>query len=178
MDRPSVGKRTVVLETPWRRVVEDTLHLPDGRTTRYAYIDAPDAVFVVAVTAERDVLLVRQYRHPIGAETLEVAAGAVATGETPLDAARRELREETGAVADDWIALRRFHSSSGHLSLQGHAFLARGARVAAPIQPDDDERDLRVERVPLDDALSMARDGRLTDAQTAFALLLAEPHLR
>ena len=85
--------------TPWRSAVRDHLLVRGDTRTSYTYLAVPRAVFVVPVTDDGEIVLVRQYRHPIRDWTLEVPAGTVDESETPLDAARRELAEEAGGCA-------------------------------------------------------------------------------
>jgi ADP-ribose diphosphatase len=132
-------------------------------------------VFCVAVTDDGDLVFVRQYRHPVRDWTIEVPAGSVADGETPLEAARRELLEETGGVARDWRHLATFFPSTGHLSLRADAFLAQGVVLGEP-GPEAGE-DVVVVRMPVASGLALARAGGFPEGQTALALLLAAPHL-
>ena len=87
----------LLVGSPWRAMLRDRL-LIDGRETEYGYLGVPRAVFVAAVTDDDELLLVRQYRHPVRDWTLEVPAGSVEDGESPLEAAKRELREEAGGT--------------------------------------------------------------------------------
>ncbi len=178
MDRPSVTRRTTLLASPWRTFVHDELRLSDGRESHYAYAEVPAAVFVVAITTDDEMLFVRQYRHPLGEVTTEVPAGALDADEDPETAAKRELAEETGATGGTWVALRPFASSSAHLTLRGHPFLAMGVAIAWQQRLDAEEHDLSLVRVPSAEGFAMARDGRLVDGQTALAVLLAELHIR
>jgi uncharacterized protein len=161
--------------SPWRVILSDRLRAANGRETGYSYLAVPRAVFVVAVTPDDDVLLVRQYRHPVRDWTLEVPAGSVHDGETPLDAATRELAEEAGGKAHTWRHLTTFYSSSAHLSLRSDAFLATGVEVGAA-KPDAEE-DVELVRMPLAEALERAHVGGFAEGQTALAILLAAPHL-
>jgi rSAM/selenodomain-associated transferase 1 len=161
--------------SPWRAILDDRLETDEGRETGYSYLAVPRAVFVVAVTDEEDVLLVRQYRHPVRDWTLEVPAGSVHDGETPLEAAARELAEEAGGRARNWRHLTTFYSSSAHLSLRSDVFLATGVEVG-DAAPDTDER-LELVRLPLAEALERAAAGAFAEGQTALAILLAAPHL-
>jgi glycosyltransferase A (GT-A) superfamily protein (DUF2064 family)/8-oxo-dGTP pyrophosphatase MutT (NUDIX family) len=161
--------------SPWRAILRDRLRATDGRRTGYSYLAVPRAVFVVAVTGEDEVLLVRQYRHPVRDWTLEVPAGSVHDGETPLEAATRELAEEAGGRARTWRHLTTFYSSSAHISLRSDAYLATGVEVGAS-NPDADE-DVELVRMPLAEALERAQAGGFAEGQTALALLLAAPHL-
>jgi rSAM/selenodomain-associated transferase 1 len=161
--------------SPWRAVVSDALALDGGRTTTYTYLATPRAVFVVPVTTEGELLLVRQYRHPVRDWTLEVPAGSVEDGEHPLEAAQRELAEEVGGRAPAWRHLTTFYSSSAHVSLRSDAFLATGVEVHAA-RPDDDE-DVALVRLPVPAAIERARRGGFLEGQTALAILLAAPYL-
>lgn len=164
----------LVAASPWRLVLHDRLRGPAGET-EYGYLAVPGAVFVAAVTPDDDLLLVRQYRHPIRDWTLEVPAGSVADGETSLEAARRELREETGGSAQEWQHLSTFFSSSAHLSLRSDAFLALGVELAEPA-PDEGEA-LALVRMPFAEAIARARAGGFTEGQSALTILLAAARL-
>ncbi len=161
--------------SPWRAVVSDTLSLGNGRTTAYTYLATPRAAFVVPVTPDGELLLVRQYRHPVRDWTLEVPAGSVEDGESALEAAQRELAEEVGGQAVRWRHLTTFYSSSAHVSLRSDAFLATGV-VVDVARPDADE-DVSLVRLPVAEAIERARAGGFQEGQTALAILLAAPYL-
>jgi uncharacterized protein len=165
----------LVVGSPWRAVIEDQLAGDGGRVSSYTYLAVPRAAFVVPVTDAREVVLVRQYRHPVRDWTLEVPAGSVEDGETPLEAAERELAEEVGGRARDWRHLTTFYSSSAHLSLRSDAFLATGVVLGTP-RPGEEE-DVVPVRLTIEEALGRARAGQLVEGQTALALLLAAAHL-
>jgi rSAM/selenodomain-associated transferase 1 len=165
----------LVIGSPWRAVIEDRLAGERGRPSSYTYLAVPRAVFVVPVTDAGEVVLVRQYRHPVRDWTLEVPAGSVEDGETPLQAAARELAEEVGGRARDWRHLTTFYSSSAHLSLRSDAFLATGVVLDSP-QPGEEE-DIVVVRMTIEEAIRRVRAGELVEGQTALALLLSAPNL-
>ena len=160
--------------SPWRAVIRDRLRV-SGREASYDYLAVPRAVFVAAVTDSRELLLVRQYRHPVRDWTLEVPAGSICDGESSLEAACRELREEAGGSTEAWQHLTTFFSSSAHMSLRSDAWLATGVEVgeAAP----DEGEDVTLVRMPLDEAVSRARSGGFAEGQTALTILLAAEHL-
>jgi uncharacterized protein len=164
----------LIAGSPWRLMLRDRLRGPAG-DTEYGYLAVPRAVFVAAVTPGEDLLLVRQYRHPVRDWTLEVPAGSVADGETPLEAARRELREETGGSAQEWHHLSTFFSSSAHLSLRSDAFLARGVELAEAA-PEEGEA-LTLVRMRFAEAVARARAGDFAEGQTALTILLAAVRL-
>jgi 8-oxo-dGTP pyrophosphatase MutT (NUDIX family) len=99
-----------------------------GEEHDFFVIEAPDWVNVVAVTDEDEVLLIRQYRHGIESETVEIPGGCVDPGETPIEAARRELLEETGYVSDEWTFIGEVVPNPAIQNNRCYTFLARGAR--------------------------------------------------
>ena len=158
------------------RHLRDRLRI-GGREHEYAYLAVPRAVFVAAVTTAEELLLVRQYRHPVRDWTLEVPAGSVADGESPLEAAQRELREETGGVARGWTHLTTFFSSSAHLSLRSDAFLATGVVVGACRTPDAGRGRHARSACRSREAVARARAGGFAEGQTALTILLAAERL-
>jgi 8-oxo-dGTP pyrophosphatase MutT (NUDIX family) len=124
---------------------------------------APDWVNVIALGEERQVLLVRQWRYGTAAVTLEVPGGMIDPGETPLEAAIRELREETGYAARDWQEIGRTEPNPAFLSNTCISFLAQGLeRLGEPT--GDGEEELSVESVALDDIPDLIRGGEIRHA--------------
>lgn len=99
--------------------------------TTFHTLELPDSVNIVAVTEDRTVLLVEQYQHAVRRSSLEIPAEHVDLGEAPLEAARRELLEETGFVGGDWRLLTITFPYSSRLNCAVHGFLALGVRRAA-----------------------------------------------
>jgi ADP-ribose pyrophosphatase len=172
---PQLVTSDLLSASPWRAVVSDELRRSDGSRSTYTYLAVPRAVFVVAVTTERELLLVRQYRHPVRDWTLEVPAGSVEEGESALQAAQRELFEEVGGRSSSWRHLSTFYSSSAHLSLRSDAFFAKEVELASP-HPGEEES-LETVRLPIAEALARVRTGDFVEGQTALAILLAAPFL-
>ena len=150
----------------------DEIDTGDGVYSREV-IEHPGAVVVAAVDAAGRLVLVRQYRHPVGGYLLELPAGGLEPGEAPLEAARRELREETGLVAAEWVHLGSFFASPGFLREQLHAFLATGLDSVSSDRDEDEVIEL-IWR-PLADVIAGAED--LRDAKTLATLLLVERHV-
>lgn len=159
----------------------DEVRMPDGSTAEREYVVHDDAVAVVPVLDDGSVLLLKQYRHPVGRYILELPAGKMdEEGESPDETGRRELREETGHTADELVHLVTFENSAGWSDEHTHVFLARGVREASPpegFEPEHEEADMEIVRIPFEDALAQARAGELTDAKTVIGLLLAASHV-
>jgi ADP-ribose pyrophosphatase len=135
-------RRTLAFASrPWVEVYDDTVALPDGRVRDgFHHIVLPDFAVVVPVTADRRFVMIREYKHGPGAICLNAPAGSLSPGEAPLEAARRELLEETGYATDDWRALGSFVVDGSAGCSRAHLFLARdAARVAAPRLDDTEE---------------------------------------
>jgi len=165
----------LVTGSQWRAVIEDRLLTDDGRYTGYTYLAVPRAVLVVPVTDSGELVLVRRYRHPVRDWTLEIPAGSVEDGETPIEAAERGLAEGIGGAAREWRHLTTFYSSSAYVSLRSEVFLATGVLLERP--PPEQDEDVSVVILPVSEALERARAGALRDGQTALALLLAARYL-
>ncbi len=139
-----------VIERRWLTVREQRIRTQGGvEIAEFHLLDAPDWVAVVAMTPEQDLVLVRQYRHGVGASTLELPAGAVEAGEPPQAAAERELAEETGFVATKWTRLGTISPEPSRHTYRAHLFLAEGARRLGA-QALDDTEDVQVELWPSD----------------------------
>lgn len=150
----------------------DTVQFPDGRTGTREVVEYPGAVVVVALNQRDEVLLVRQYRHAVGRELLELPAGKLEQGEDPLACARRELEEETGFRARDWQLLLSFYSTPGFTTERMYLYRATGLEDARPA-PDSDEF-IQVVKVPFRQALEMVVSGEICDAKSIVGLLMAE----
>lgn len=159
------------------RVRIDELRMPDGSRVAREVCEHMDAVALVPVTDDGDVLLVRQYRHPVGRYLLEIPAGLLdVEGEEVEAAGRRELVEETHHEAHSLSHLVTFENSAGWTTERTHVYLATDLAPTRPpedFEPEDEEADMEVAPLPFDEAVTMARTGRLTDAKTVIGLLLA-----
>ncbi len=154
---------------------QDNLRTPDGRTTKFDIVEHHGSVVILPVDNDGNLLLVRQYRHAAVDNLLELPAGTLDPEEDPADCAAHEVREETGMGAGKLKELGKFYLAPGYSTELMTVFLATELRVD-PLDPDADEF-LKVEKIPLTEALSMAETGQMPDAKTLAALLMARPHL-
>lgn len=155
----------------------ETVAMPGGGESIREVVSHPGAVAVVALDDEDHVVLLRQYRHPLGSHLWELPAGLRdADGEPPLETAKRELAEEVLLSADRWSLLTQIYSSPGFCDEQVLVYLAEGLSEAA--RPDgfvveNEELDMTVERVPLADAVQRVFDGDIRNASAVAGLLAA-----
>lgn len=163
------------------RVVVETVRAPSGEVVEREIVDHMDAVAVVAVTTDRHVVLLRQYRQPVREYLLEVPAGKLdVVGEDPMDAGLRELAEEAHHTASELLPLTVFVNSAGWSTERTHVYLAIGATPTRPPEgfvAQAEEADMEVVAVPFEEAVDMARRGDLPDVKTALGLLLADAYL-
>lgn len=150
--------------------------LPNGRSVQRELIEHPGAAVVMPLFDDGRVLFEDHYRASVGGNLLELPAGTLEPGEEPLECARRELAEETGLSAREFIHLATFYSSPGILTERMYCYLARGLS-AGEANLEDGEVIEPVE-IPLDEALEMAASGGLEDAKTIATLFLADAFLK
>lgn len=153
----------------------DTLRLPDGREARFDIVEHVGSVIILPLDTNGQMLFVRQYRQAAGLDLLELPAGTLDEGETPLECASREIREETGMAAGNLEPLGGFYLAPGYSTEYMYVYLATDLRYN-PLEADADEF-LSVERVPLAKALAMFERGDIQDAKSLAAILLARKHL-
>jgi 8-oxo-dGTP pyrophosphatase MutT (NUDIX family) len=162
-----VNQRTVLFESPWCTLIARPT--ADGRP--YYMLELSDYVAVVALTPQREMVLVRQYRPVVGRTTTELPSGHVDAGETPEAAARRELLEETGMAAPALELLGVLVPDVGRLTnLMWCYFAGDVERVAAPL---DTGEGISAITIPEREALAMARDGAMDHALNLSVLFLA-----
>ena len=158
------------------KVVRDTVRLPDGGSATREYIRHPGAVCIVGLTDDGQVVLERQWRHPVGRVMVELPAGKLDAGEAPLACARRELLEETGYTAREWACAGVTHPVISYSTEAIGIWFARGLQ-AGERQLDAGEF-LDVFAATPQELLAWAQQGRITDAKTLTGLLWLQNHLR
>lgn len=154
----------------------DEVSMPGGQRARREVVEHPGAVAVVALDEQDRVVLIHQYRYPLGRRLWELPAGLLdVAGEPPLSTARRELAEEVGLAAEQWSLLVDVASSPGFTDQGERVFLARSlSQVDRPSAAGDEEADLVIRRVPLDEAVRMVFRGEVVNAPAVSGLLAAQ----
>ena len=150
----------------------DMVLLPNGKTAVREVADHVDGVAVLALDERNNVLTVTQYRYVFGKTLLELPAGKLDPGEDPVTGALRELKEETGAVPDQFIPMGHILPAPGCYGEVLYLFLARGLQMGET-QPDEDEF-LIQERIPFDEMVHRCLNGEIEDAKTVAAVLKAK----
>ncbi len=166
----------IVYENPWIRVREDQVIRPDGKSGIYGVVESSIATGAVAINEQQEVYMVGQYRYTMEEYSWEIVEGGSEESESPLDAAKRELKEETGLLAESWTQLGgEIHLTNCHSSERGFVFLAQGLEMtqAAP----EGTEVLEVKKIPLSKCLEMIDQGEIKDVVSIIGLQRAAQYV-
>ena len=162
--------RRTVFENPWMAVREDKVINPGGGENLYGHVHFKNrAVAIVPIDAHDHTWLVGQQRYTLDTYSWELPMGGAPLEEPPLAAAKRELKEETGLSAKHWSELMQLHTSNSITDEAGIVYIASGLTEGET--EFEETEDLAIRRLPIDEAVAMATDGRITDAISVAALV-------
>jgi 8-oxo-dGTP pyrophosphatase MutT (NUDIX family) len=153
----------------WLTVTEYTVLRPDRTHGIYGVVDPGDNVTIAALDAEERIQILGEFRYPLQRWQWLLPGGMVEHGEDPLPAAQRELMEETGVWADDWLSLGSYPLTSGISSQVSHLFLARGLHQGEA-NPEGTELHLRARLMTLQDAYAACLSGEISEATSVLAI--------
>ena len=154
-------------------VKKDKVELPNGDISYREWIKHPGASAVIPVTDNNEIILVRQYRYPIQALTMEIPAGKLdVAGEDPLECAKRELEEETGYSAQEYQFLTKLATTVGFSDEFIYIYAARGLKAGQ--QHTDEDEFINVVTVPLAKAVEMVHSGEIQDGKSVVAILMLQ----
>lgn len=153
----------------------DQVRLPNGNISQREYVLHSGAVVIVPILPNGHVVLERQFRYPLHQVFIELPAGKIDAGEDVLTTGQRELLEETGYSATDWVKLGIQHPCIGYSNEVIHMYLAQG--LSAGQHRRDEDESLEVFDISFEDCLSMMQNGQITDGKTIAALFFAEKYL-
>ena len=159
-------------DNPWINVTEYQVINPGGGKGIYGKVHFKNtAIGVLPLDNDMNTWLVGQFRYTLNEWSWEIPEGGGPLGQSPLEAAKRELLEETGLRANKWTEVLKFHTSNSVTDETGYAFLAEDLSQGEK-NLEETEADMKVWKLPLKEAIQMAMDGRITDSISVMTLLL------
>lgn len=166
----------IVLDTPYFKVRKDACRLPNGHEIDdYYVLQTPNIAMVVALTTNDEFVLVEQYKHGVEEICLEIPGGVCEPDSTDtLSDARRELREETGYVTDNWVHLTTFRNNSTRSTMRDHIYLALDVVLDGTGEQDlDDTEDINIHLMPKAEVMSAIRQGKIVVPDSVAGLMMA-----
>jgi ADP-ribose pyrophosphatase len=168
-----IRESAIAYSCPGFDIVHEEIRLPDGTGTAFDYVSEPAAVVVLPFTATGEIVVIEEWRQAVKRVNHGLPAGSVEPGERPEKAARRELEEETGYVAESIEHLTTVEPTNGLANSVHHHFVAHGCRPVGDQHLDGNES-IRVDTTPLDDLSSALAADELRDGRSALCLLYYE----
>lgn len=169
-----------LIRRPWLTARRDVLRMPNGKLVpEYYVLEYPTWVNIIAVTEDDEFVLVQQYRHALGIVEYELCAGTMdASDKSPLEAAKRELLEETGYAGGEWTELSVLSANPTSMNNLNHTFIAKGVKKVSTQHLDETE-DISVHLFSLDELVALLRRDEMKQALMVAPLwrYLAENHL-
>jgi ADP-ribose pyrophosphatase len=158
---------------PWATLRIDKCRMPNGHIVpNYYVLEYPDWANAVALTEDNKIIMVRQYRHAAGVVSLEIPGGVIEAGESPEDAMRRELLEETGYQFNEMEYLCKIHANPSTANNITHCYLARGGKKVQE-QSLDEQEDIVVEEYTIDEIKQLLAENKITQALHCTSLFYA-----
>lgn len=164
-------------QSPWFNLRSDRIRIPTAEEPiRYSYVEHPGSVFVVPMTPDQHVIMIRSYRYPIDAYCWEIPAGQLQPGKTPKQSAAAELREELGATCKSLVPITTLHLANGFASAQSHFFVGIDTTIDQSTELEPGEVIHETAQVSIAKAVDMiTQQGQ--DGDSALAVLLAAHQL-
>jgi len=152
----------------------DSLEYSSGNKTVREIVEHPGGAVIAGLFDNSEIILVKQYRHPFAKEIIELPAGKLDKGEEPIHCAQRELREETGYAAKQWLKLTSMYTTPGFCTEVLHIFLAQELYADSEGQAlEEGEASIQLLRLPLQEALAMIEREEIVDGKTIAGIFLA-----
>ncbi len=165
----------VKYKNPWIEVREDQVVRPDGKDGVYTTVRMKDGASVLAMDENGEVYLTKEFKYAIGKEGIEVMSGAIEKDEKPLDAAKRELKEELGLEAAEWIDLGFLNVFTSVVKSDANLYLAR--KLSSVANEQEGTETMNILKVPFDQAVQWVMESKITHGQSCVLILKAAKYL-
>ena len=172
----TIKKTRSVYQEKLMEVFEDEVIKPDGKEGTYATVRLKDGAGILALDQNGFCYFVKEFRYALGREDIEIVGGAIDEGEKPIEAARRELREELGIEAEEWTEMGQMYHSTSIVNSSSTLFLARNLSFTE--KDEDSSEQLETVKMPFAEAVEKALNGDFTHATTCVLILRAQHHLK
>jgi 8-oxo-dGTP pyrophosphatase MutT (NUDIX family) len=160
-----------IYDNPWIKLEEHQVINPGGGRGIYGKVHFKNtAIGIIALDKDDNIWLVGQHRYPLNEWSWEIPEGGGPKGVEVLESAKRELKEETGLVAEKWTVIQRAHLSNSVSDEEGFVFLAEELKQEN-LELEDTEADMKVWKLPFSNALQMVIDGKITDSLSVMGIL-------
>jgi len=170
-------KKNVIFQNDFGYIIRnDDVVTPSGKSGKFLVINHSDFVVIVAMTHDKKIVMVRQWRYAKEQECLELPAGSINEGEEILTAAKRELQEETGYISDNWQEIKSYFSGLNTMKIKGHVFLANDI-VQSGESHNDETENITVETYTYPELLNMIDQNIIINGYSILSLLLAKKYL-
>jgi ADP-ribose pyrophosphatase len=163
-------------KNPWIKVREDIVIQPDGKDGICGVVNILNGVYILPLDNEGYVYLVDQFRYVMGKNIIEVAGGSLKKGEDFLKTAKRELKEETGIIADEWIFLGTIHPLSTIIKSSSNLYLAKNLKFLKA-SPEETEK-IKVMKIKLEKAVKMVMNNTINDGPSCTLILKVNEYLK
>lgn len=170
-----VKNSKVVYQNPWIKVTEDQVIRPDGNDGIFGVVEIKPGAVILPIDKEGNVYLIKEYHYAVENDKLEVVSGGMDENENPLEAAKRELLEETGIKANQWIELGSFDPLTTVIKSTDYLFLAKDLEFSKS-NPEGTE-EIELVKVSYKEALKMVKENKITHAASVVLILRAEEYL-
>ena len=161
----------IVYQNPWMKVYEDKVRMPNGANGIYGFVEGKPGVFVIALTEDDKIHLIESYRYPIKKWQWELPTGGIDDGASPMEAAKQELTEELGLIAEKWTHINTYTPThNGLMKDTQYVFVAEKLHVGKA-HSEDFEAIRAAKTVTLDELIAMIKDQSFVDGQSLAALM-------
>ena len=163
-------------KNPWLEVVEDAVVRPDGKDGIYGTVKIKSGISVLPIDSEQNVYLIKEFKYPLGMESIETVGAGTEENEKYLETAKRELKEELGIEAKEWIDLGVAHPVTSFINSPNYLFLAKDIRLTE--RELDGAETMETVKVPLKEAVKMVMENKITEQKSCVLILKAAVYLQ